>query len=92
MNQLLHRPAEAIQKELQDEGLIFRNPASAEWEISDKYLTGNVRGKLHIAQAAAEEDPQYRANVEALTAAMLKGLFHMFPVSFIQRLQLWQTS
>jgi len=70
MDQLLGRPAASIQKELQEEGLIFRNPASAEWEISDKYLTGNVRGKLHIAQAAAEEDPQYRANVEALTAAM----------------------
>lgn len=70
MNQLLHRPAEAIQKELQDEGLIFRNPTSAEWEIRDKYLTGNVREKLHTARAAMQEDPQYRFNVDALTAAM----------------------
>jgi N12 class adenine-specific DNA methylase len=70
MNQLLHRPAEAIQKELQDEGLIFRNPASAEWEISDKYLTGNVREKHRAALAAAAEDPQYHANVEALAAAI----------------------
>lgn len=70
MDQLLGRPAAFIQKELQEEGLIFRNPASEEWEISDKYLTGNVRGKRHIAQAAAEEDPQYRANMDALTAAM----------------------
>lgn len=70
MDQLLHRPAASIQKELQDEGLIFRNPASAEWEISDKYLTGNVREKLRTAQAAAQEDPQYRPNVEALAAAM----------------------
>lgn len=38
MTDLLHRPAEAIQKELQDEGLIFRNPASEDWEIRDKYL------------------------------------------------------
>ncbi|SCM69906.1 conserved hypothetical protein [uncultured Desulfovibrio sp.] len=70
MNQLLHRPAEAIQKELQDEGLIFRNPASAEWEIRDKYLTGNVRDKLHRARAVAVDNPQYQPNVEALTAAM----------------------
>lgn len=70
MNQLLHRPAEGIQKELQDEGLIFRNPASAEWEIRDKYLTGNVREKLRLARAVAEDNPQYQPNVEALTAAM----------------------
>ena len=67
---LLHRPAEAIQKELQDEGLIFRNPASEDWEIRDKYLTGNVREKHRAALAAAAEDPQYRANVEALAAAI----------------------
>lgn len=70
MNQLLHRPAEAIQKELQAEGLIFRNPANAEWEISDKYLTGNVREKHRAALTAAVEDPQYRVNVEALAAAI----------------------
>lgn len=45
MDQLLGRPAASIQKELQEEGLIFRNPASAEWEISDKYLTGQCAGK-----------------------------------------------
>lgn len=70
MTDLLHRPAEAIQKELQDEGLIFRNPASEDWEIRDKYLTGNVREKHRAALAAAAEDPQYRANVEALAAAI----------------------
>lgn len=70
MTDLLHRPAEAIQRELQDEGLIFRNPTSAEWEISDKYLTGNVREKYRAALTAAAEDPQYSANVEALAAAI----------------------
>lgn len=42
MEQLLRRPADSIQKELQEQGLIFLNPANEEWEIRDKYLTGNV--------------------------------------------------
>lgn len=70
MTGLLHRPAETIQKELQDEGLIFRNPTSEDWEIRDKYLTGNVREKHRAALAAAAENPQYHANVEALAAAI----------------------
>ena len=70
MDRLLRRPADAIQKELQEQGLIFLNPANEEWEIRDKYLTGNVRGKLHRAREAAERGERYLANVEALTAAM----------------------
>ncbi|MDL2267575.1 DEAD/DEAH box helicase family protein [Desulfovibrio sp. OttesenSCG-928-G15] len=70
MDKLLGRPAESIQKELQEQGLIFLNPANEEWEIRDKYLTGNVRGKLHKAREAAQQDQRYAANVEALTAAM----------------------
>ena len=70
MAQLLHRPAEDIQTELREQGQIFLNPISEEWEIRDKYLTGNVRAKLALAQAAAESDPRFAPNVEALTAAM----------------------
>ncbi len=70
MAQLLHRPAEDIQAELRDQGQIFLNPASEEWEIRDRYLTGNVRAKLHRAQAAAESDPRFAPNVEALAAVM----------------------
>ena len=70
MDRLLRRPADSIQKELQEQGLIFLNPANEEWEIRDKYLTGNVRGKLHKAREAAGQDGRYAANVEALTAAM----------------------
>ena len=70
MDQLLRRPAASIQKELQEQGLIFLNPANEEWEIRDKYLTGNVREKLHIAHSAAERDKRYLPNVEALTSAM----------------------
>ncbi len=70
MAQLLHRPAEDIQTELRDQGQIFLNPATEEWEIRDRYLTGNVRAKLHRAQAAAESDPRFAPNVEALAAVM----------------------
>ena len=70
MSRLLHRPAEDIQAELREQGQIFLNPSTEEWEIRDRYLTGNVRAKLHRAQAAAESDPRFAPNVEALSAAM----------------------
>ena len=70
MAQLLHRPAEDIQTELREQGQIFLNPASEEWEIRDRYLTGNVRAKLARAKEAAQTDTRFAPNVEALTAAM----------------------
>ena len=60
MAQLLHQDTETMQQDLQREGLIFLNPANEEWEIRDKYLTGNVRGKLHIAEDAAKMMPGMR--------------------------------
>jgi len=70
MAQLLRRPAEDIQAELRDQGQIFLNPATEEWEIRDRYLTGNVRAKLAQAQEAAQADARFAANVEALSAAL----------------------
>ena len=70
MEQLLRRPADSTQKELQEQGLIFLNPLNEEWEIRDKYLTGNVRAKLHQAREAAQMDTRFAPNVEALSAAM----------------------
>lgn len=70
MEQLLRRPADSTQKELQEQGLIFLNPINEEWEIRDKYLTGNVRAKLHQAREAAQMDTRFAPNVEALSAAM----------------------
>ena len=55
------------------EGLIFLNPAnynennpSAGWETSDEYLSGNVRDKLRVAKAAANEDSRFVSNIESL--------------------------
>lgn len=70
MDELLHIGVEDIQKELQQEGLIFLNPVNEEWEIKDKYLTGNVRSKLEIATQYAQSDPRFEVNVEALKAVM----------------------
>jgi N12 class adenine-specific DNA methylase len=46
--------------------LIFRNPDGEQWETAVEYLSGDVRGKMKRAEAAAAIDPQYRRNVEAL--------------------------
>lgn len=70
MSRLLHRPAEDIQTELRDQGQIFLNPSTEEWEIRDRYLTGNVRAKLARAKEAAQTDARFAPNVEALSAAM----------------------
>jgi N12 class adenine-specific DNA methylase len=45
---------------------VFRNPATEAWETDDAYLSGSVRTKLAIAEAAAERDPQYTRNAAAL--------------------------
>ena len=70
MSRLLHRPAEDIQAELREQGQIFLNPSTEDWEIRDRYLTGNVRAKLARAKEAAQTDARFVPNVEALSAAM----------------------
>ncbi len=45
---------------------VFRNPETEAWETDDAYLSGAVRTKLAIAEAAAERDPRYARNVTAL--------------------------
>lgn len=51
------------------EGRIFLNPASGHWETDDEYLSGRVRRKLREAREAAEGDPRFQINVEALELA-----------------------
>ncbi len=46
---------------------VFQNPEGA-WETADEYLSGDVRAKLNQAFAAAEINPSYRSNAEALKA------------------------
>ncbi len=62
--------------ELQDElgSLAYENPESGVWETADRYLSGNVRAKLAVAQASERVDPAYRRNVEALLDVQPKDL------------------
>ncbi|WP_334294106.1 helicase-related protein [Lachnotalea glycerini] len=56
-------------------GVIFLNPnryseydSNVGWETADEYLSGNVRDKLRLAKAMANENPElFSINVNALT-------------------------
>jgi len=62
--ELLHDDRDTVIEELGS--AIYRDPADGKWQTSDAYLSGPVRDKLAIAEAAAELDPAYCRNVEAL--------------------------
>jgi N12 class adenine-specific DNA methylase len=53
---------------------VFRNPRTEAWETADAYLSGAVRTKLAIAEAAAARDPHYARNVAALRAVQPEDL------------------
>ena len=78
MEQLTGKTSDELAAELQ--GVIFRLPGPVpEGErpthvTADEYLSGNVRRKLRQAQRAAQQDPAFAVNVEALTAAQPKDL------------------
>ena len=80
MAELLGSPGdyERITTELQ--GVIFKDPAAdptdpeAGWQMADEYLSGDVRAKLRMAQFAAETNPEFVVNVDALTKAQPREL------------------
>ena len=78
MSELTGKTSDELAAELQ--GVIFRVPGQLEkdgtphYVTADEYLSGNVRRKLRQAQRAAQQDPVYAVNVEALTAAQPKDL------------------
>ena len=78
MEQLTGKTGEELADELR--GVIFRVPGQTEpdgtphYVTADEYLSGNVRRKLRQAKRAAEQDPAFAVNVEALTAAQPKDL------------------
>lgn len=61
-------------------GVIFVEPfrkledGSPVYLMADEYLSGNVREKLRIAHVAADQDPAFRINVEALEQVQPKDL------------------
>ena len=78
MSELTGKTSDELATELQ--GVIFRVPGQLEQDgtphyvTADEYLSGNVRRKLRQAQRAAQQDPVYAVNVEALIAAQPKDL------------------
>ena len=80
MAELLGTPGEygRITNELS--GVIFKDPAAdptdpeAGWQMADEYLSGDVRAKLRMAQFAAETNPEFAVNVDALTKAQPREL------------------
>ena len=62
--ELLHCDPQDVVSELGS--AIFQDPADGSWQMADAYLSGHVRDKLKVAEAAALLDPVYERNVTAL--------------------------
>lgn len=69
IGQALGKPTEEVKREIVSSGLGFENPSTGTMEVSYKYLSGNVREKLHIAQEN-NADGRYDANIKALEGVM----------------------
>ena len=80
MAELLGTPGEYGRITTELSGVIFKDPAAdptdpeAGWQMADEYLSGDVRAKLRMAQFAAETNPEFAVNVDALTKAQPKDL------------------
>ena len=80
MAELLGTPGEYGRITTELSGVIFKDPAAdptdpeAGWQMADEYLSGDVRAKLRMAQFAAEINPEFSVNVEALTKAQPREL------------------
>ena len=80
MAELLGTPGDYGRITTELSGVIFKDPAAdptdpeAGWQMADEYLSGDVRAKLRMAQFAAETNPEFTVNVDALTKAQPREL------------------
>ena len=80
MAELLGTPGEYGRIITELSGVIFKDPAAdptdpeAGWQMADEYLSGDVRAKLRMAQFAAETNPEFAVNVDALIKAQPREL------------------
>ena len=80
MAELLGTPGEYERITTELLSVIFKDPAAdptdpeAGWQMADEYLSGDVRAKLRMAQFAAETNPEFVVNVDALTKAQPREL------------------
>ena len=78
MSQLSGKSEEELVRDLH--GVVFAIPGEVEpngkphYVTADEYLSGNVREKLKTAKQAAEQDPSFAVNVEALEKVQPKNL------------------
>ena len=80
MAELLGTPGDYGRITTELSGVILKDPAAdptdpeAGWQMADEYLSGDVRAKLRMAQFAAETNPEFVVNVDALTKAQPREL------------------
>ena len=80
MAELLGTPGEYGRITTELSGVIFKDPAAdptdpeAGWQMADEYLSGDVRAKLRMAQFAAETNPEFAVNMDALIKAQPREL------------------
>ena len=80
MAELLGTPGEYGRITTELSGVIFKDAAAdptdpeAGWQMADEYLSGDVRAKLRMAQFAAETNPEFAVNVDALIKAQPREL------------------
>ena len=80
MAELLGTPGEYGRITTELSSVIFKDPAAdptdpeAGWQMADEYLSGDVRAKLRMAQFAAETNPEFAVNVDALIKAQPREL------------------
>ena len=80
MAELLGTPGEYGRITTELSGVIFKDPVAdptdpeAGWQMADEYLSGDVRAKLRMAQFAAETNPEFAVNVDALIKAQPREL------------------
>ena len=78
MSQLTGKTIDQLTTDLT--GVVFCDPSQKSFDdqpvyvTADEYLSGNVREKLATAKQAAEKDPQFKVNVQALEQVQPKDL------------------
>ena len=74
MADLLEKPEQEVIHKLVAEGLMFQDPQMGSFLTADEYLSGEVRQKLKLARQAADTDPKFQKNVDALEKVQPKPL------------------
>jgi N12 class adenine-specific DNA methylase len=74
MASLLGTDEAPLLNDLNQQGLVFLDPATRQWQTQDQYLAGDVREKLKIAQEQSQEDERFQPNVKALEGVQPRDL------------------